>query len=106
MNCREFSYLYKIEHLPALLNANFLVSTCSKTQIRHIKSTYKFSNSQERKKVNVLLHYKQIKVADAEGKDVSFRKLLLNRCQKEFEKEKENEREFSEKFGLLEGSSV
>ena len=28
-----------------------------------------------------------IKVADAEGEDVSFRKLLLNRCQKEFEKD-------------------
>ena len=28
-----------------------------------------------------------IKVADTEGKDVSFRKLFLNRCQKEFEEE-------------------
>jgi CRISPR/Cas system CSM-associated protein Csm3 (group 7 of RAMP superfamily) len=48
----------------------------------------------------------QIKVADAEGNAVSFRKLLLNRCQKEFEKEKEDEEKFVEKIKQLEGLPV
>ena len=37
---------------------------------------------------------------------MSFRKLLLNRCQKEFEKEKEDEQALSEKLTQLEGLSV
>jgi hypothetical protein len=37
---------------------------------------------------------------------VSFRKLLLNRCQKEFEKEKEDEEKFVEKLKQLEGLPV
>ena len=48
----------------------------------------------------------QIKVTDAEGKEVSFRKLLLNRCQREFEKEKEDEQAMSEKLTQLEELSV
>ncbi|CAB4007797.1 eukaryotic translation initiation factor 4 gamma 3-like isoform X3, partial [Paramuricea clavata] len=46
-----------------------------------------------------------IKVADAEGNDVSFRKLFMNRCQKEFEREKEDEKAFAEKIKQLEGLS-
>ncbi len=37
---------------------------------------------------------------------MSFRKLLLNRCQKEFEKEKEDEQAMSEKLTQLEELSV
>ena len=37
---------------------------------------------------------------------MSFRKLLLNRCQKEFEEEKEDEQKLLEKFSHLEGLSV
>ena len=48
----------------------------------------------------------QIKVVDAEGNNVSFRKLLLNRCQKEFEKEKQDEQALLEKNNQLEGLSV
>ena len=40
-----------------------------------------------------------------EGKDVSFRKLLLNRCQKEFEKENDQQA-LSEKTNQLGGLSV
>lgn len=47
-----------------------------------------------------------MKVTDAEGKDVSFRKLLLNRCQKEFEKEKEDEQVMEAKHAQLEFLSV
>ncbi|CAB4022776.1 RNA-directed DNA polymerase from mobile element jockey-like, partial [Paramuricea clavata] len=46
-----------------------------------------------------------IKVADAEGKKTSFRKLLLNRCQKEFERKTEDEEAFAEKLKQLEGLS-
>ena len=37
---------------------------------------------------------------------MTFRQLLLNRCQKEFEAEKENGQKLSEKFSHLEGLSV
>ena len=37
---------------------------------------------------------------------MSFRKLLLNKCQKEFEKEKEDEQALLDKFSHLEGLSV
>ena len=37
---------------------------------------------------------------------MSFRKLLLNRCQKEFEKEREDEQALLEKNNQLEGLSV
>ena len=37
---------------------------------------------------------------------MSFRKLLLNRCQKEFEKEKEDEKGLLEKNPQLKGLSV
>ena len=47
----------------------------------------------------------QVKVADAEGKDVSFRKLLLGRVQREFEKEKEDEQAVLEKSIQLKGLS-
>ena len=43
-----------------------------------------------------------IRVADAEGKDVSFRKLLLSRCQKEFEEGLSNQDQVN---GLLEKGS-
>ncbi|CAB4041812.1 eukaryotic translation initiation factor 4 gamma 1 isoform X1, partial [Paramuricea clavata] len=46
-----------------------------------------------------------IKVADAEGVDVSFRKLLLNRCQKEFEKYNVDEQALLEKHNQLKGLS-
>ena len=37
---------------------------------------------------------------------MTFRKLLLNKCQKEFEKEKEDEQALLDKFSHLEGLSV
>ncbi|XP_046850816.1 eukaryotic translation initiation factor 4 gamma 1-like isoform X1 [Xenia sp. Carnegie-2017] len=47
-----------------------------------------------------------LKINDADGNVVSFRKLLLNRCQKEFEKEKEDEALLEkQKLEQLEGLS-
>ncbi|CAB4041113.1 eukaryotic translation initiation factor 4 gamma 1 isoform X1, partial [Paramuricea clavata] len=47
-----------------------------------------------------------IKVADAEGKDVSLRNLLLNRCQKEFETQNEYEQALLEKQKQFKGLSA
>ena len=56
--------------------------------------------------VNNFVIHAQIKVADAEGKDVSLRNLLLNRCQKEFETQNEYEQALLEKQKQFKGLSV
>lgn len=57
---------------------------------------------------NVFLLLLQLKVpmADKPGSTVNFRKLLLNRCQKEFEKDKADDDVFEKKQKELEAATT
>ncbi|KAG7456996.1 hypothetical protein MATL_G00241910 [Megalops atlanticus] len=48
----------------------------------------------------------KVPTADKQGVTVNFRKLLLNRCQKEFEKDKDNDEIFEKKQKELEATTV
>lgn len=59
---------------------------------------------------NCLMFQTNVKVESKDGKDttITFRKILLNKCQKEFEKEKSDEIDIHEKMDelLKQGLSV
>lgn len=54
--------------------------------------------------LNVVFHQLKVPTSDKPGVFVNFRKLLLNRCQKEFEKDQDDDEIFEKKQKELEAA--
>lgn len=103
MKCLKLNCIYLVERMLTCGSVSVILHN---KENRYFEKIIKFLSV-----ILPLLHFPiwmQLKVpmADKPGNTVNFRKLLLNRCQKEFEKDKADDDVFEKKQKELEAASA